>query len=198
MIERPRLLIISAEHDICLKIAKIIGSEQYELEFSISVHTGLERLQGKMFDLVIADLQTPLVDTLDFKQSVRLLNHKQPLLFIARRTDTEHNAADLISRAFSPSNLINQISNTLETHRSPLEDLHIHTRPHPEAAEGFGLLTGTSQEMQDIYQNMRRAVELAGNPAYHSKRSDAGGSVVKNGIGHPRQKTVCAVKSAPV
>jgi len=155
MIERPRLLIISAEHDIWLKIANILGLDEFELEFSISVHTGLERLQGKMFDLVIADLQTPLVDTLDFKQSVRLLNHKQPLLFIARRTDTGHNAADLISRAFSPSDLINQISNTLETHQPPLEDLHIHTRPHPEAAEDFGLLTGTSKEMQDIYLNIR-------------------------------------------
>lgn len=153
--ERPRLLVISEEHDVCLKIANIPELEQFDLEFSRSAPNGLERLQRDIYDLVIADLQTPLVDSRDFKQSARLRNHKQPLLFISRLTDIGHNAPDRISRTFSPSDLIRQIANTLELHRSPLEDLHIHTRPDSEAAEGFGLLTGISQEMHDIYQSIR-------------------------------------------
>src|SRR5262245_60194501 len=85
-----RILIIDDEPDLRSAFARMLTSEEHDVETAASAEEGLELLDRMSFDLVLTDLSMPRVDGFELLTRMRQRGDVTPALVILGAGTVEH------------------------------------------------------------------------------------------------------------
>lgn len=108
MFVRPKLLVIDDEPDILLLVERILNEENYQVRTSMAAEDALKIVDEDLPSLIIADINLPGMNGLDFFKLVHGKYPQIPFIFLSGLTDEfdkvlglELGAEDYITKPFS-------------------------------------------------------------------------------------------------
>ena len=116
-----RLLLVDDDPNMQRMVALFLNKNSYELDIADNGRTALARLEKQKYDLVISDMQMPLMDGSELLQKMRSMKIKTPVILISAYTAMDMpngidtcNFADVLFKPFESSNLISTINRILK------------------------------------------------------------------------------------
>ena len=152
-----RLLLVEDEVNMVRTLAKILERRGYAVDAAATGEEALHRLEAAAYDLVITDLNMPVMDGMQLLREIkeRELN---PAIIVLTGHGSIHSAVeamklgagDYLIKPCHPDELLLVVSRLLEVHQLRREVTQL--RRQVLQAERFGEIIGKSRCMQDIYQ----------------------------------------------
>ena len=125
-----RILVVEDEAHLAAGIAENLDAEGYEAEVASDGVSGLERLLGGAFDLVVLDVMLPGLDGFAVCQQARAAGNSTPILFLTARGDLEDRIRgyesggdDYLSKPFHLRELLLRVRAILRRGRLPEANL---------------------------------------------------------------------------
>ena len=116
-----RLLLVDDDPNMQRMVALFLNKKNFDLEIAGNGRKALEMLDSNKYDLIISDMQIPLMDGAELLQKIRGKKIKTPVILISAYTSldmpNEANTSDFAAVLFKPfdsSNLINTIGKVLK------------------------------------------------------------------------------------
>lgn len=116
-----RLLLVDDDPNMQRMVALFLNKKNYELEIAGNGRKALDLLDNNKFDLVISDMQMPLMDGSTLLRKMREKKIKTPVILISAYTSlnmpNEIDTTDFVAILFKPfdsSNLISSIEKVLK------------------------------------------------------------------------------------
>jgi DNA-binding NtrC family response regulator len=116
-----RLLLVDDDPNMQRMVALFLNKKNYDLEISSNGRKALDLLDKNKYDLIISDMQMPLMDGLELLQKIRAKKIKTPVILISAYTSVDlPNDADtsdfaaVLFKPFDSSNLIATIEKILK------------------------------------------------------------------------------------
>ena len=116
-----RLLLVDDDPNMQRMVALFLNKKNFDLEIAGNGRKALEMLDSNKYDLIISDMQMPLMDGAELLQKIRVKKIKTPVILISAYTSldmpNEANTSDFAAVLFKPfdsSNLINTIGKVLK------------------------------------------------------------------------------------
>ncbi len=154
----PTILIVDDEKNIRAGLARSLRLEGYTALEAADGAQALERLESEEIDLVILDLQMPVLDGLGFLEKLAALGRKVPTLVLTAHGSIESavravrlGAFDFIEKPPAVERILLAVSNALR-----LEHLEEENRRLAEESGIGGRLLGTSPPMQRLTETIAR------------------------------------------
>jgi len=117
-----RLLLVDDDPNMQRMVALFLNKSSYELEIAGNGRKALELLDKNKFDLIISDMQMPLMDGAELLRKIREKKIKAPVILISAYTSLDRqdeiDASDFAAVLFKPfdgSNLISIIEKILKS-----------------------------------------------------------------------------------
>ncbi|MBN2656221.1 MAG: response regulator transcription factor [Spirochaetales bacterium] len=110
-----RVLIIEDEEDIARLIAMYLKREGIDSDWCETGEEGLQQLSGRLYDMLVLDINLPGIDGFETLQKIRKDNNIPVLILSARREDADMligfggGADDYVTKPFSPGVLTARI-----------------------------------------------------------------------------------------
>lgn len=133
-----RILIVDDEKKLSDNIATVLQQNGYETECRYNGEQALDRLYEQHFDLIILDIMMPVMDGIEFLESIRASQNSIAVLMLSARDQVEDRvngldagADDYLSKPFSNIELLARIRSLLRRNaatKSTLltcKDLHV-------------------------------------------------------------------------
>jgi len=105
---RPKILVIDDEPDVLVLVERILNEENYQVMSSETAEEALKAIDEELPTVVIADINLPGMNGLDFFKLVKGKHPKLPFIFLSGLTDEfdkvlglELGAEDYITKPFS-------------------------------------------------------------------------------------------------
>ena len=116
-----QLLLVDDDPNMQRMVALFLNKKNFDLEIAGNGRKALEMLDSNKYDLIISDMQMPLMDGAELLQKIRVKKIKTPVILISAYTSldmpNEANTSDFAAVLFKPfdsSNLINTIGKVLK------------------------------------------------------------------------------------
>lgn len=116
-----RLLLVDDDPNMQRMVALFLNKKNYELEIAGNGRKALDLLDNNKFDLIISDMQMPLMDGSTLLRKMREKKIKTPVILISAYTSlnmpNEIDTTDFVAILFKPfdsSNLISSIEKVLK------------------------------------------------------------------------------------
>ena len=116
-----RLLLVDDDPNMQRMVALFLNKKNFDLEIAGNGRKALEMLDSNKYDLIISDMQMPLMDGAELLQKIRGKKIKTPVILISAYTSldmpNEANTSDFAAVLFKPfdsSDLINTIGKVLK------------------------------------------------------------------------------------
>jgi DNA-binding NtrC family response regulator len=116
-----RLLLVDDDPNMQRMVALFLNKKNYDLEIAGNGRKALDLLDNNKFDLVISDMQMPLMDGSTLLRKMREKKIKTPVILISAYTSlnmpNEIDTTDFVAILFKPfdsSNLISSIEKVLK------------------------------------------------------------------------------------
>ena len=116
-----RLLLVDDDPNMQRMVALFLNKKNFDLEIAGNGRKALEMLDSNKYDLIISDMQMPLMDGAELLQKIRVKKIKTPVILISAYTSldmpNEANTSDFAAVLFKPfdsSDLINTIGKVLK------------------------------------------------------------------------------------
>lgn len=176
---RPKILVLDDEKRIRDGCRTVLAQGGFEVEVAEDGYSGLEKIEGAHFDIILLDLMLPGVQGMDILEHVRAKHSDVVVIVITGYATLEHaieamkkGAFDFISKPFSPQDLRAVVRRAAEYIRT-LED--IATEKSRMRAMINCLADGV------LATNAEKKVALA-NPAFLRLIGYKGGNVIGRGL----------------
>lgn len=121
------LLIIDDDTELCALLAEFLTREGYSVALEHDGASGLERVLGGNFALIVLDLMLPTLDGFALLKQLRTKSRVPVLMLTARGEDVDRivglelGADDYLAKPFNPRELIARIRAILRRAQSPLQ-----------------------------------------------------------------------------
>jgi DNA-binding response OmpR family regulator len=136
-----RLLVVEDEKDLRTALKRSLDSEVYTVDEAVDGQDALEKIQVNDYDLIILDLNLPIIDGVEVCRRLRKENNNIPIIMLTARTGIDNKvkgldigADDYIEKPFAFRELLARIDAVLrrKDKRSKtgieVENLRIDTR----------------------------------------------------------------------
>ena len=154
----PTILIVDDEKNIRATLARTLGLEGYATEEAEDGARALDRLDEGEVDLVLLDLQMPVMDGLIFLERLAGRERRPPVIVLSAHGSIERavkavrlGAVDFIEKPPGAERIVLAVANVLRLERLARET----ERLEEEAGRGRTLL-GASPAMQALAATIRR------------------------------------------
>ncbi|HDR04316.1 MAG TPA: hybrid sensor histidine kinase/response regulator, partial [Candidatus Marinimicrobia bacterium] len=126
-------------------VKKILESNRYDVHSSVSAHEALEILAENNFDLILLDIEMPLMNGYELCETIKKNNvfYDIPIIFISSRNDTDSlvrgfnaGAQDFVSTPINAQELLARVATHLNL-RSNIEKLKSEIRDRIMAQEAL-------------------------------------------------------------
>ena len=115
------ILVVDDEEDFRATLEKRLFQWGYDVEVAANGKHALQKLQsGKQFNLILCDLNMPLVSGADFLRELRKSGNKVPVIIITGHPQKEmvgaaaqHGLAAIMLKPVKPNDLMKKIEETL-------------------------------------------------------------------------------------
>lgn len=84
-----RLLIVEDEQDLCRTMAQVLRSDGYEVDACGDGGTALELATVESYDLILLDLNLPVMDGMEVLRRLRMENAEVKILILSARTELQ-------------------------------------------------------------------------------------------------------------
>jgi two-component system response regulator CpxR len=144
MINFARVLIVDDDAELCALLREFLTRERFDVEFAHDGDSGLKRVLGERFDLVVLDLMLPGMDGIEVLRRLRAVSRVPVLLLTARGEDEDRiqglnaGADDYLAKPFNPRELVARIRAVLRR-----------TAPAPASLEVNGVVLDPG--MRDVF-----------------------------------------------
>ncbi|MGV3523524.1 MAG: response regulator transcription factor [Candidatus Sericytochromatia bacterium] len=108
MFVRPKILVIDDEPDVLVLVERILTEENYQVQTAETAEDALQKLEEDLPTIVVADINLPGMNGLDFFKLVKNRHPQIPFVFLSGLTDEfdkvlglELGAEDYITKPFS-------------------------------------------------------------------------------------------------
>ena len=152
-----RILVVDDESIVCESCRRILEEEAYEVEVALSGQEAFDKMKGKAFDIVIADLKMPAIDGMDVLRHLRKEYPDTIVIMITGFSTVETaveamklGAFDYIPKPFTPDEVSIVVKKALEKRSLQLENIYL--RQELQEKYGFHNIVGKSKRMQEIYR----------------------------------------------
>ncbi|AHG20665.1 hypothetical protein Z042_14360 [Chania multitudinisentens RB-25] len=118
MYKEIKILLVDDNEMSCTSIASLLGSAGYKAEYTTSPERALEKLLRKSYDLVLSDLQMPIMTGDELYKKIRIMdgpNKNTPFIFIsAYSTESPISSVSMLTKPVRIKDINNQIYSTME------------------------------------------------------------------------------------
>ncbi|MEW5702495.1 MAG: sigma-54 dependent transcriptional regulator [Candidatus Zixiibacteriota bacterium] len=150
-----RILVVDDEHSLCEMMRIMLTKEGYDVDTELSGRKAIERLSGRHYDLVIADLKMPEMSGLELLDRAREKENDLPVIVMTAfaSVDTaiealKKGASDYITKPFKIDEIKLAIRQTLETSDLKRENQALKARL--EESLSFERLLGTDPRIDEV------------------------------------------------
>jgi CheY-like chemotaxis protein len=91
--KKPRVLLVDDDRSVLDALGSVIESEGFELISAVDGHQAVERLRLQPSDIVLLDLNMPVMGGVDALERLRTINPLLPIIIITARSDAHPIAA---------------------------------------------------------------------------------------------------------
>ncbi|MBN1407804.1 MAG: response regulator [Calditrichaceae bacterium] len=116
-----RLLLVDDDPNMQRMVALFLNKKNYNLEIAGNGRKALDLLDKNKYELIISDMQMPLMDGLELLQNIQAKKIKTPVILISAYTSVNlpdetdvSNFAAVLFKPFDSSNLIATIEKVLK------------------------------------------------------------------------------------
>lgn len=116
-----RLLLVDDDPNMQRMVALFLNKNSYKLDIADNGRSALVRLEKQKYDLIISDMQMPLMDGSELLRKMRSKKIKTPVILISAYTATDmpneidtSDFAEVLFKPFESSNLISIINKILK------------------------------------------------------------------------------------
>jgi two-component system response regulator CpxR len=120
MAERPEILVIDDDSELCELLAELLGQEGYEVDSCGDGRAGLLRVQSKSFAVVVLDIMLPSLSGFEvltrLRQGTPAQNAQVPVIMLTAKGEDvdrivglEMGADDYLPKPFNPRELVARV-----------------------------------------------------------------------------------------
>jgi CheY-like chemotaxis protein len=123
---KSKILLVEDEELVGQLLARVLGESGYAVEEATDGESALQaahRLDGSL-SLIVADINMPVMDGLEFARALRMTDRKVPFLFVTARMDPDvlngiRPPAQVLRKPFTPDEFLEGVTRLL----APVEGL---------------------------------------------------------------------------
>src|SRR5579863_701159 len=155
MPSKGSILIIDDEQEIRESLQELLAAEGYALDSAPNAEAGLKKVEERLFDLVLLDINLPGRNGLDVLKLVKRDSPDTAVIMITAYDSSQvafqasrEGADSYITKPWDNDKLLLEISNLLDRSRLRVENVLLR-----RALKRFGLpnIIGKSERMQKVY-----------------------------------------------
>jgi two-component system response regulator CpxR len=115
MSDRPEILVIDDDAELCELLSELLGQEGYAVESAGDGKTGLSRAESKPFGLIVLDVMLPGLNGFEVLTRLRQTSRTPVIMLTARGEDVdrivglEMGADDYLPKPFNPRELVARV-----------------------------------------------------------------------------------------
>jgi len=158
---KNRILIVDDERSMREMLSILLEREGYETAEAKDGREALQLFEGSLFDLVITDIQMPVMNGIDLLAGIKALSPETPVLMITAFATAEQ-AVDAIklgafhyfTKPFNNDEIRSLVRKALE--RKELKEENLLLKHDAEARDGFSGIIGKSPRMRELFAMIQK------------------------------------------
>jgi len=166
--DKNRVLVVDDEPGMRDFLEIMLRKDGYEVDTASDGAEAIDRIEQKMFDLAVVDIQMPVMNGIDVLQKINEKSPETTVIMITAYASHETaieamklGAYDYITKPFKIDEIKLVIKKSLE--RKRLERENSRLKKELETKYGFGNIIGRSPEIVKVFELIKRVSELKVN-----------------------------------
>jgi two-component system response regulator HydG len=154
-----RILVVDDDSGARTALAGLLGAEGYTVDGAPDGQAALERLVGLPPDVVVTDLDMPVMNGMQLLAELRSRGHDVPVIVVTSATEVRSaveamraGATDYITKPVDFDALLLSVERALELRDVRIENENLRRQVRQQHGEGIVGLLGTSPVMQGVYR----------------------------------------------
>ncbi len=124
-VKKPRVLIVDDSLDIVQSLRSLLELQGYQVESALNGSEALRKLQSRVYDIIICDIEMPGMTGLGFLERVRKTAREQDVILMTGYMEPEYfirairlGATDFVGKPIDTKQLLNSIASIMEKKNS--------------------------------------------------------------------------------
>ncbi len=166
--DKNRVLVVDDEPGMRDFLEIMLRKDGYEVDTASDGAEAIDRIEQKMFDLAVVDIQMPIMNGIDVLQKINEKSPETTVIMITAYASHETaieamklGAYDYITKPFKIDEIKLVIKKSLEKKRLERENSRL--KKELETKYGFGNIIGRSPEIVKVFEMIKRVSELKVN-----------------------------------
>jgi len=166
--DKNRVLVVDDEPGMRDFLEIMLRKDGYEVDTASDGAEAIDRIEQKMFDLAVVDIQMPVMNGIDVLQKINEKSPETTVIMITAYASHETaidamklGAYDYITKPFKIDEIKLVIKKSLEKKRLERENSRL--KKELETKYGFGNIIGRSPEIVKVFELIKRVSELKVN-----------------------------------
>jgi len=166
--DKNRVLVVDDEPGMRDFLEIMLRKDGYEVDTASDGAEAIDRIERKMFDLAVVDIQMPVMNGIDVLQKINEKSPETTVIMITAYASHETaidamklGAYDYITKPFKIDEIKLVIKKSLEKKRLERENSRL--KKELETKYGFGNIIGRSPEIVKVFEMIKRVSELKVN-----------------------------------
>jgi len=166
--DKNRVLVVDDEPGMRDFLEIMLRKDGYEVDTASDGAEAIDRIEQKMFDLAVVDIQMPIMNGIDVLQKINEKSPETTVIMITAYASHETaidamklGAYDYITKPFKIDEIKLVIKKSLEKKRLERENSRL--KKELETKYGFGNIIGRSPEIVKVFELIKRVSELKVN-----------------------------------
>lgn len=166
--DKNRVLVVDDEPGMRDFLEIMLRKDGYEVDTASDGAEAIDRIEQKMFDLAVVDVQMPVMNGIDVLQKINEKSPETTVIMITAYASHETaidamklGAYDYITKPFKIDEIKLVIKKSLEKKRLERENSRL--KKELETKYGFGNIIGRSPEIVKVFEMIKRVSELKVN-----------------------------------
>ncbi len=166
--DKNRVLVVDDEPGMRDFLEIMLRKDGYEVDTASDGAEAIDRIEQKMFDLAVVDIQMPVMNGIDVLQKINEKSPETTVIMITAYASHETaidamklGAYDYITKPFKIDEIKLVIKKSLEKKRLERENSRL--KKELETKYGFGNIIGRSPEIVKVFEMIKRVSELKVN-----------------------------------
>jgi two-component system response regulator HydG len=183
---KTRVLVVDDESDTRAAMTKLLEVDGFEVDTAADGTAALERLAELPPDIVVTDLDMPIMSGLELLAALRERARELPVIVVTGDTDLRSavtamraGAVDYLTKPVDGEALALAISRAIETRNVHLENEILRREVQEKYGEGLRGLLGTSPAMQRVYRLAKQVAPSRANVLITGESGTGKGELAK-------------------
>ncbi len=167
--EKPNILIVDDEKDICMALNILLTKEGYDVKEAYNGETALERITRENFDIIMTDIKMEKMDGFEVLKQAQIIAPETSVIMMTAFASVgsaveamRAGAADYITKPFINDEIRLTIKRLLQSRDLRMEN-QILRQELSQRRDAFSNIIGNSEPMQKVFAFMGKVIPNKSN-----------------------------------